>query len=367
MADLYPELFATPLTPKSKEIVAYTYNRSWEEAKRFFEGMITQAFREIYRVLKPNGIAVIVFAHKSTEAWEAIINSLLNSGLVLTASWPIHTEMKSRLRAKESAALASSIYMVCRKRTKEEVAYFKDIKKELEKRIKEKLDQFWEQGISGSDFFVSAIGPAVEVFGRYSRVERLTGEPVSVKELLEYVRKVVSEYTLKRVLEETDLSGVDLETRFYLLWRWTFGTGKVQFGDAINLSRPMGVELTKLWDKGGLVKKEKEFVRVLGPIERAKDEVFMRRKPRTMIDTLHKALILWERGERNIIKKLLEDTGYAGNETFWRVAQALSEILPKGEKEKQLLQGFLSGKETYTKEAQKQSRNLLQYMGGRTE
>ena len=32
IGDLYPELFSTPLTPKSKEIVAYT-NRSWEEAK----------------------------------------------------------------------------------------------------------------------------------------------------------------------------------------------------------------------------------------------------------------------------------------------------------------------------------------------
>lgn len=76
--------------------------------------MITQSFKEIHRVLKYDGIAVIVFAYKSTEAWETIINSLLKSGLVLTASWPIHTEMKARLRAMESAALASSVYMVCR-------------------------------------------------------------------------------------------------------------------------------------------------------------------------------------------------------------------------------------------------------------
>jgi adenine-specific DNA methylase len=364
IGDLYPDIFATPLTPKSEEIVAYSYGKGgFEEGKRFFEEMITKAFQEIYRVLKPEGIACIVFAYKTTEAWETIINSLLKSGLVLTASWPIHTEMKERLRAQESAALASSVYMVCRKRSKEEIAYFNEIKEKIEQRVKEKLEQFWEQGISGADFFVSAIGPAVEVFGQYSRVEKLSGEEVSVKELLEYVRKVVSEFALKRVLKRADLGGVDAQTRFYLLWRWTFGNARVHFDDAIKLSRPLGVELTELWDKGGLVKKEKEFVKVLNPKERAQDQAFLRKtKFTSMIDVLHYVLILWERGEREKIKEILNETGYARNEIFWETAQALSEILPEGDKEKQLIQGFLYGKEEYIKEMPHE-KTLLEFMG----
>ncbi len=363
IGDLYPDLFSTPLTPKSREIVAYTHSKSWEEAKQFFEKMIAKAFREIYRVLRPDGIAVIVFAHKSTDAWEAIINSLLNSGLVLTASWPIHTEMRERLRAQESAALASSVYMVCRKRVKERTAYFNEIKEELEKRVREKLEQFWEQGISGADFFVSAIGPAVEVFGRYSRVEKLSGEEVSVQELLEYVRRIVSEYALERVLKSPNLGSVDNVTRFYLIWRWTFGNAKVHFDDAIKISRPLGVELTEIWDKGELVKKEKEFVRVLGPLERAKDPVFVRRRRITsMIDALHYVLILWSRGERDKIKEFLEETGYLRNEMFWRTAQAISEVLPEGDKEKQLIQGFLYGKEEYLKGARAKEPSLLEFM-----
>jgi adenine-specific DNA methylase len=141
IGDLYPDIFATPLTPKSEEIVAYSHGKGgFEEGKRFFEEMITKAFQEIYRVLKPGGIACIVFAYKTTEAWETIINSLLKSGLVLTTSWPIHTEMKERLRARESAALASSVYMICRKRTKGEVAYFNEIKEKIEQRIKRNLN-----------------------------------------------------------------------------------------------------------------------------------------------------------------------------------------------------------------------------------
>jgi adenine-specific DNA methylase len=364
IGDIYPELFSTPLTPKSQEIVmnSVTWDGDTKKAKDFFENMITKSFKEIHRVLKPDGIAVIVFAYKSTEAWETIINSLIKSGLVLTASWPIKTEMKQRMRAKESAALASSVYMICRKSSRKDVTYFNEIKEKIENRIKEKLAQFWEQGISGADFFVSAIGPAVEVFGRYSRVEKLSGEEVSVQELLEYVRKIVSEFALERVLKRADLGGVDAETRFYLLWRWTFGNAKVHFDDAIKLSRPMGVELTQLWDGGSLVKKEKEFVRVLTPHERAKDPAFLKKtKLTSMIDVLHYVSALWERGEREKIKEVLNETGYAGNEVFWQTAQAISEILPQGDKEKQLLQGFLYGKEVYVKEARGKT-SLLDYM-----
>lgn len=367
IGDLYPDLFATPLTPKSEEIVAYSLGKGgFEEGKKYFEDMISKAFSEINRVLKKDGIAVIVFAYKSTEAWETIISSLLKSGLVLTASWPIHTERTARLRARESAALASSVYMVCRKRSEEKVAYFNEIREAIDQRVKEKLEQFWKQGISGADFFVSAIGPAVEVFGQYSKVEKLSGEEVSVKELLEYVRKVVSGFALERVLRRVDLGGVDAETRFYLLWRWTFGNAKVHFDDAIKLSRPMGVELTELWDKGGLVKKEKEFVKVLNPKERAQDQTFLKKtKFTSMIDVLHYVLILWERGQKEKIKEVLTETGYARSEVFWQIAQALSEILPEGDKEKQLIQGFLYGREEYVREMRRE-KTLMEFMGDRS-
>jgi len=365
IVDLYPDLFATPLAPKAGEIVAYSHeDDGFEGGKKRFEEMIARAFCEINRVLKPEGIACIVFAHKSTEAWETIISALLNSGLYLTASWPVHTEMKARLRAKESATLASSIYMVCRKRTEEKTAYYNDIKPQIEKCIKEKLDQFWNEGIGGSDFFISAIGPAVEVFGQYSRVEKLSGEEVSVKELLEYVRKVVSEFALERIIKSPDLGGVDHETRFYLLWRWTYNSAKVHFDDARKLSQAVGFELTEHWDKGELIKKDKEFISVLGPLERftlsaaegAQQDGFMKRERFTsMVDALQACLVHWERGDKKKVQETLAQSGYAQNEAFWKVAQAISEVLPEGDKEKQLLQGLLYGKQTYTKEAARKS------------
>ncbi|MFN3947873.1 MAG: DNA methylase, partial [Aquificaceae bacterium] len=61
IGDLYPDLFVTPLTPKSKEIVANPKRHGGREnAKKFFEENLKKAFKEIHRVLKPNGIAIIV-------------------------------------------------------------------------------------------------------------------------------------------------------------------------------------------------------------------------------------------------------------------------------------------------------------------
>jgi len=349
IGDLYPEL-STPLTPKSEEICQMQHwdpERYAKKTKEWFEKMLTKAFLEIHRVLRPDGVAVIVFAYPRTDAWEAVINAILNAGLYMTASWPIHTEMQARLRAQESAALASSIYMVCRKRTTSEVGKYSEVLKEIDKRVRVKLAQFWEEGIRGADFFMSAIGPAVEAFGKYERVEKLSGEPVTVAELLEYVRKVVSEFALERILRSAQLGGVDALTRFYLLWRWTYNHARVPFDEARKLATGAGVELTDNWDAGGLVQKQKDYVVVLSPQERAKDARFARQERfTTMVDALHRAVALWERNRTKELAEHLAET-YGGNEVFWQVAQAISEVLPDGDKEKQALQGLLYGRKSY--------------------
>jgi gamma-glutamyl:cysteine ligase YbdK (ATP-grasp superfamily) len=105
---------------------------------------------------------------------------------------------------------------------------------------------------------------------------------------------------------------------------------------------------------------------VLNPKDRAQDQAFLKKtKFTSMIDVLHYVLILWERGEREKIKEILSETGYAQNEIFWQTAQALSEILPEGDKEKQLIQGFLYGKEEYIKEMH-QGKTLLEFMGDKS-
>ena len=184
LADVYPELFSTPLTPKRNEIVAYSHGAGgFEAGKQFFEASLKLSFQEIHRVLKPDGIAVIVYAHKSTEGWETLINSLLDSGLIMTGAWPLDTEMKSRLRSQESAALTSSIYIVARKMEREPTGFYNEVKAEMTAYLNAKLHRLWEEGLSGADFFIAAIGSAIEIFGKYEKVMDFEGEIIRADRL----------------------------------------------------------------------------------------------------------------------------------------------------------------------------------------
>ncbi|MBC7362514.1 MAG: DUF1156 domain-containing protein [Candidatus Aminicenantes bacterium] len=357
IGDLYPELFTTPLTPKKDEIVAYSHNEGgYEAGKKYFEEMLKKSFQEIYRVLKPNGIATIVYTHKSTSGWETLINSLLESGLVPTASWPIDTEMKARLRAKESAALASSIYFVCRKMERIETGWLNEVKEEIKNHIHNKLDRLWEEGISGADYFVSAIGSSIEIFGKYKKVLDYEGNVVGADKLLEFVREIVTNYAVKKILHNGIAGQLSPLSRFYILWRWTYGEAKVHFDDARKLGQSSGLDISQEWNKG-FIRKEKEFIVVLGPQDRKLEQL---EDSDEMIDVLHRVLLLWKDGKKDKIRDVLSETGYGQNEVFYRVAQAITETLPAESKEKKLLDGFLSGKEKIKEEIKEKEEKAKQ-------
>jgi putative DNA methylase len=349
---LYPELFATPLSPKKDEIVAYS-NRpgGFEAGKEFFETMLRKSFLEINRVLKQEGISVIVYAHKSTAGWETLVNSLLDSGLVVTASWPIHTEMKSRLRARESAALASSIYMVARKRKKLPTAFYKEVKQDLVKLLNERLDSLWNEGISGADFFISAIGSAIQIFGIYEKVIDDEGQDVRADRLLEDVRRIVTDFAVKQVLHNGFAAEISQTTRFYVLWRWAYGEAKLDFDDARKLASGVGIDLAQEW-KRGFIRKEKEFIEVLGPEERRAKEL---EGSKEVIDVLHHVLLLWKQGKNEDVIRVLKESGFGKSDVFYRVAQAISESLPIESKEKKLLDGFLAGRQRIAENVRKES------------
>lgn len=122
-----------------------------------------------------------------------------------------------------------------------------------------------------------------------------------------------------------DPGGVDAETCFYLLWRWTHNNAKVAFDDARKLALAWGTDVTDLWDRAGFVKKEKEFVRVLNSQDRARDEASIRKEEfATVVDALHRALFYWEKGQKSKLAEFLDESGYGREEGFWQVAQANS-------------------------------------------
>ncbi|SHK67823.1 DUF1156 domain-containing protein [Rhodothermus profundi] len=345
---LYPDLFATPLTPKGEEIVAYSHGKGGlEEGKQRFETMLSQAFREIHRVLKPDGIAVIVYAYKTTVGWETVINALLDSGLVVSGAWPLSTEMQARMNAQETASLASSIYIVARKVARKATGFYNEVREELRRHLDRKLQRLWEEGIGGADFFIAAIGSAIEVFGKYEKIMDYEGNIIRADRLLEEVRTLATDFAVRQILHNGFAGEIDSMTRFYVLWRWNFGEARAPFDEARKLAQSCGIDLAQEWNRRGtFIKKEQEFVRVLGPHQRHIEDLRVEATHASpLIDTLHRALRHWEAGEQQEMVQLLASTGYGASEVFYRVAQAISETLPIASKEKKLLDGFLAGRE----------------------
>jgi hypothetical protein len=67
--------------------------------------------------------------------------------------------------------------------------------------------------------------------------------------------------------------------------------------------------------------------------------------PASLIDVLHRMCAFREKGDTEGMAQFLGRSGHGNNQSLWLVAQAVSEILPDGDKEKQLMQGLLNQKE----------------------
>jgi len=390
LGEIHPTVVGAPAVPKEQEIVE---GGQMHCSKAWFEEELGHAFAECARVLRDDGICTVVYAHKAITAWESLVAALLKAGLTVDASWPFSTEMASRQMASNKAALASSIFLVCRKRHVDAgVGYASDVRAAITTNVRERLNAFWDAGLRGADFFISAIGPATAAFSRYTKVETLAGTEVTVSTLLQWVQEEVADYALGRVFTRgAATSGVDAglgddvddATRFYVLWRWTYDGAalggpvngatpnvpnadgvddaedetesggaapkpkSIPFGDAHLMAIALGANIADLTARTGLLEGSSS-VKLLTAAERAVRYPNLgerRTESRTpLIDIIHRAELLWTHGNEQELADYLDEVLPLDREPFRRVAQALVDLLPRGDVEKQRLEGLLAGK-----------------------
>lgn len=233
VSGLYPDLFAEPGVPKDCEIVVDRPHELSNSTKdiAFYEAELTKAFADGRRVLRPEGIATIVFASKTTASWEAILQAVVNAGWTITGSWPVDTEMPSKLAAIGQARLMSSIHLICRPRENldgslqnDNVGDWRDLLHELPIRIHEWMPRLAREGVVGADAIFACLGPALEIFSRYSCVEKASGEPVSLRDYLAEIWAAVSREALTMILEGADATGFEEDSRITAMWLWTLST-----------------------------------------------------------------------------------------------------------------------------------------------
>ena len=298
------------LSPKSREALqseARLYdgkpkNRQW------FEETMARAFAEGRRVLDERGVGSVVFAHKTTEGWEALLSGMIRGGWTITGSWPVSTEMGSRLNARDTAALATSVHLICRPRPDDaRVGEWAKVLRELPVRVGDWMQRLQGEGVRGADLVFACVGPALEIYSRYSGVETAEGRPVGLPEYLERVWEVVGREALEQVLGTAEAQArngasgaLEEDARLTALFLWTLqstadsaspanGTGdeeeetdeddeaparrasgfSLPFDVARRFAQPLGIHMEE-WENR-IIKTEKGVVRLRPVADRARE------------------------------------------------------------------------------------------------
>lgn len=343
--DVLPGIFTTPLSPKSNEATAlkHRHNGNYSKACRHFSDKLAAALSEARRKCKASGVIAVMFAHQSNEAWTALINALFEADLTVTASYPIDTELKNRARGLDSSALESSITVICRPRQiGAAAASFKDVRKEIEHVVAEAAHRFFDvYGFKGADLIVACYGPAVGVFGKYEKVERADGTPVDVPTLLEFAK----EAALKAIAGE--FTG-DTQSRLYYVWANLYGISEQSWDDARLVVQVGGnsEDAMEIAGQRGIFVVHGTTCRLALLKDRSEKKNLGEDADATLIDQLHGALRLWQAEKRDELVDYLTDRQLTDHAPFWKLAQALFEVLPRDAEDWKLISALLGERET---------------------
>ena len=372
--------FETPLGPKwnapanDGELIddAARFGGDREASKRNYEAGMARAFARFHTTLRDDGRLVIVFANKSPDAWETLVSALIRTGFVVDGSWPIRTEMETRQRSLSSAALASSIWIVCRKRPTAHPGWDRAVLGEMRENITERLREFWDAGIRGPDFVWAATGPALEAFSKYPVVKRAdaAGSRMTVSEFLQEVRRFVVDFVVGRVLTRNGnakaTTGLDDVTTYYVLHRHHFQLDDAPIGGCILYAISCNVsdrDLTDRYDllarSGGTTAGEEngteeetdgaadaeagsgKTVR-LKPWNRRRGKSLGERTPDggqpPLIDQTHRLMQLWRAGDQTKVGKYLDKHGLRRHTLFIQLLQGLIELAPAASEERSTLE-----------------------------
>jgi len=346
------------------------------KSKKNYEDGMAAAFRTKCDSLTESGRMVIVFANKEVAAWETLISAVIRGGAVVTASWPIQTEMPNRTRGMSSAALSSSVWIVCRKRPAQAPAGWEENVLSRMKEIlfdpremlggRNVLQYYFDLGIQGPDFIWAALGPALEAYSAHPFVKKTAGGIMTVSEFLKEVRRLVLQFSLgelpgfRDVQRETQGRGESLDidpvTQYYLLHRAYFSLTPAPAGACILFANACGkneTELKVVWnilEQGGKPKRgrprieeEDEFeddadeapegkgneFRLLGWQERASAENLGESKAGNaapLIDKLHRLMFLFKQNRAAEVQQNFEAWGLASEKAFKPLLQAVREL-----------------------------------------
>lgn len=271
LESFYPDLTATILTPKEKELVANPHRLGGRAAaEEFFIDGFNTVFERIRRGAEVTIPMTVYYAYKqqdtrdtgtSSTGWHTLLDGLMNTGWEITATWPMRSERGGRMISVGTNALASSIVLACRPRPEGAPSTTRrEFTRALKKELPDALRTMLQGSIAPVDLAQAAIGPGIAIYSRYSRVRDADGTDMGVREALMLINQVLDE-----VLGEQE-SDFDPETRFATRWFRSYGWHKESSGLADQLARSSDTSLGAL-ERGGILQTGGGKARLLPPDE----------------------------------------------------------------------------------------------------
>lgn len=264
-------LMATLLTPKTGELVANRnrFEGDQRKADSFFEHGLAGAFSWMRECQDPRFPMTIYYAMKQAESedgedgqigvstgWEKMLEALLSSGLAVEGTWPIRTELATRV-AMNLNMLASSIVLVCRpRRAQASITTRKDFVRALKRELPDALRTLQHGSIAPVDLAQASIGPGMSVFSRYAKVLEPDGSAMKVRTALGLINQALDE-----ILAEQE-GEFDADTRWAIAWYEQYGLNEAPYGSAETLATAKVTSISGLVD-AGIVWAQRNKVRLL--------------------------------------------------------------------------------------------------------
>ena len=250
LRDIYPELFAGMMIPREEEITA---SPRFEDPTQHFEDLLNKALLQMRRYCSIDFPTSIFYAYRQQEeeregimstGWETMLTAIVNAGFQIVATWPMRTEQTIGIHTHRNA-LASSILLVCRPQSRDApgITHNEFIQK-LKGEMPFALDRLTRiTNIRPVDLAQAAIGPGMEIYSRYSKVARMSGEVVPIREVLMHINNEIAAYL------EKETGQLDSESQFCLTWLQQHGYMEGNFGDAETLSKAKDLNVATMNDK----------------------------------------------------------------------------------------------------------------------
>ena len=247
LRNVHPDLYGTIAAPKTGELTAIPshHGNDAKAARNYFIEGFADTFRNLQQSMADGLPMLVIYASKEQKSgkgeetrWESILTAMIDADLEITGTWPITMTSSNRMIGQGSNAVAAYIVLVCRPRPVDATTCsLSDFTLALRRELPGAIADLQSASILPVDLYQAALGPGMQIYSRYRKVEDSAGNRVPVGRALRMISTAVGE-----VLDE-QVGDLDPASRFAVAFWESNGWEDGKFGEADQIARQVGTHV----------------------------------------------------------------------------------------------------------------------------